>query len=380
MKAQSRRQFLQTLAAVGVAAPTAAHAFFNLDWFQKENNEFWLSAQGNKQNNYGVGWINDQRSNTTNSGFRGHGLSQNPVKQEQIVMFSRRPGTTGVVLNILSGEITQTFNSPVNHHMHGHGCFSANGKYLFCSESNTENGQGVITVRNTQNFKVEQQFSSHGIGPHEIGLMPDGSTLAVANGGLLTHPDTGRKVLNLDSMRSTLSYISVNSGNLQNELTVNEPKSSIRHLDIGQNGEVAVAIQLQRSAAHHENLVPLAAIHNPGASSLETLDAPSPLLNKLNDYTGSVRIHSQNQIAAFTSPRGNMAMFWNIQSKQLAGYHVFHDVCGLTISKDNQRFVLSNSSGKIRQINARSLVEQKERRLNFPNMQWDNHMITVANT
>ena len=99
---------------------------------------------------------------------------------------------------------------------------------------------------------------------------------------------------------------------------------------------------------------------------------------KLNDYMGSVAIHNDTRLAAFTSPKGDLVMFWHLDDLSLQGYHVFHDVCGLAISQDNQYFILSSSSGKVRQINAYSLKIDKERSLNFPKKSWDNHMISIS--
>ena len=41
------------------------------------------------------------------------------------------------------------------------------------------------------------EFPTHGVGPHELLLLGDGRTLAVANGGIETHPDFGRAKLNI---------------------------------------------------------------------------------------------------------------------------------------------------------------------------------------
>jgi len=93
---------------------------------------------------------------------------------------------------------------------------------------------------------------------------------------------------------------------------------------------------------------------------------------------GSVAINNQTRTAAFTSPKGDLALFWQLDDLSFQGYHAFHDVCGLTISQDNKYFVLSNSAGKIRQINAKTLKLDREKSLNFPHQSWDNHMISVV--
>lgn len=390
----SRRQFSQLLTGLGLSSPTAANALMGLNWPTDSvaKNEIWLSAQGQTKSQFGLGWITPNKSSSQQAptNFRGHGLCQNPAKPEQVVMIARRPGTMGVQLNILTGEIERRFHCLDNHHMQGHACYSADGEYLYCTESDFSTGQGKITVRETRNMRLVNEFSSHGIGPHELALMPDQKTLVVANGGLLTHPDSGREVLNLASMRSTLSYIDGTNGNLLSEHSlegcledslknnlVDCSKASIRHLDVAEDGSVAVAMQVQRNAMQETTLVPLAAMHKPG-QTLQPLMAPSTLMVKLNDYMGSVKIHNQQRIAAFTSPRGDLAMFWHMDNLKLQAYHVFHDVCGLTLSADNKHFVLSNSAGKIRQINSSTLKENRNRRLSFAEKQWDNHMLSVV--
>lgn len=389
----SRRLFNKKLihssiAGVAATVPALGHSAWEftspLDWFKKQdndavNNERWLSAQGRNKDQYSIGWISPSEKDYSKalSSFRGHGLCQNPVKPNHVVMFSRRPGTHGVRLNSETNEIDATFHSADDRYMQGHGCYSADGKFLFCTESSISSGEGKVTVRDSKTLKLVNEFNSYGIGPHEIKLMPDGQTLVVANGGLLTHPDTGRKILNLDTMRASLSYIDSRNGELVSEHFLSHSKASIRHIDVAADGTVAIALQVQREAMDNNNLVPLAAIHKQG-EPLQILNAPEALMVKLNDYMGSVAIHNDTRLAAFTSPKGDLAMFWHLDDLSLQGYHVFHDVCGLTVSQDKKYFVLSNSAGKIRQINARTLKIDKQKSLSFPDTSWDNHMLSIS--
>ena len=205
----SRRQLLKTLAALGVTLP-AANALFDLNLLNFSNKrEAWLSAQGRDAEQFSLGLINPEqhKPELAHSAFRGHGLCQNPVQAAQVAMIARRPGTQGIVVNLHSGEIEHNFQCTKNYHMQGHACFSHDGQFLFSSESNLKTGQGKIIVRETQNFKQVHEFSSHGIGPHELLMMPNSHNIVVANGGLLTHPDSGRKVLNYEDMYSSLTYI-----------------------------------------------------------------------------------------------------------------------------------------------------------------------------
>ncbi|MBM96840.1 MAG: hypothetical protein CMI09_13465 [Oceanospirillaceae bacterium] len=376
----SRRQLLQLsgASALGLVAWGSGLAAAASRPGKGVSGEIWFSAQGRDASEYSLSWLTDGKQPVTAaSGFRGHGAASDPVNPRRLVMFARRPGWHGLWVDVTDPDRIQTFEAAPGCFMHGHGCFSADGQWVFSTESEIESGVGKVVVRDSQTLAVERVFDSGGIGPHDLALMPNGQHLVVANGGLLTHPDTGRKVLNLDSMRSTLSYLDIESGQMVEELTLPYPKASIRHLDVAPNGTVAVATQLQREAMRHDDLVPLAALHQPGSSRLMELQGPEPLLARFNDYMGSVRINPATGLAGFTSPRGNLAGFWDIHSGELAGYHAFFDVCGLTVSADQQRFVLSNSAGEIRQLDARTLTEHTGLRQRFNGLHWDNHLFTI---
>ncbi|GGY38879.1 hypothetical protein GCM10011297_10090 [Bacterioplanes sanyensis] len=339
--------------------------------------EWLISAQGRTPEQYGAAWASSSTHATTVTGLRGHDVLQHALRPQHLIVVARRPGRELVEIDLLSGRIQQRSACLPHHHLNGHACFSADGRYLFTSESDYQQGTGRLIVRDADNYQVLDSFSSHGIGPHELQLMPDGRTLAVANGGLLTHPDSGRKVLNLDSMRSSLSLIDSHNGELLAEYQVAEPKASIRHLDVAQDGSISVALQMQRQAAEHQQLAPLAALLPSGGNALQVLDTPETLLWHCNDYMGSTRINGRSRLAGFTSPRGDIALFWHIDSGRLAGYHRLHDVCGLTVSLDQKRFILTNSDGHIRQLDAFNLEEIPGSRQHLSDVAWDNHLHAI---
>lgn len=384
-KTLTRRAALLGVFATGVSLPYLKHALqIGSSKSQNKNTddntqEFWISAQGSQESHYSLGWVNPSDASIDHAltKLRGHGVAQHPTQHQTIVMMSRRPGTVGVAINIQDGHITKSFQTIPGRQFEGHACFNNDGGLLLTSESESKSGRGKIGVYDGVNFTRLGEFDSYGIGPHEIKLMPDGSTLAIANGGL-HKPLNADKPTNLDTMKSTLAYVDIKSGELLNEFSVEEPKASIRHLDVASDGTVAIASQIQRSAMDSEDVVALSAIQKAG-EGLTLLKAPEAIILKLNDYMGSVAVNHTTRIAGFTSPRGNLAVFWHLDDEQkLAGYHAFHDVCGITVTNDQDFFVLSNSSGQLRQLDARTLKEDITRRIRFPNTRWDNHLSTVT--
>lgn len=367
-----RRSLLLSLSLLALASPLLARLSLG-----RREQPLWISAQGERPGRYGLTWCApDGAHRTTLSNFRGHGSAPHPLDPESVVMFARRPGTSAIQVNLRSGVIEKRFQAADKRHLFGHGCFSRDGTLLFTSEADITTGRGKIGIRDARSYHLLDEYESHGIGPHQIALLPDGRTLVVANGGILTHPDSGRKKLNLDTMRSRLTYIEVASGRRLDEFGVPEPKASIRHLDVATDGSVVVAMQMQRAAAGHARTVPLGAIHKPG-ESLSLLGEPTHLIDKMADYAGSVAVNSHTRVAGLTSPRGNLALFWQIDEGRLLGYHPLHDVCGIAVSHDQRHFVLSSSIGQLRFLDAATLQEERALRITRPGTYWDNHLLTV---
>src|ERR671923_1401289 len=123
---------------------------------------------------------------------RGHGVAFRPGADEGVV-FARRPGRFAVTFDPVAGIALRRLDAASGRHFYGHGAFSPDGRYLFTSENDYEGGRGVLGVRDaTDGYRQIGEMASFGVGPHEVVLMPDGVTLAVANGGIRTHPDRDR--------------------------------------------------------------------------------------------------------------------------------------------------------------------------------------------
>lgn len=341
-----------------------------------EQYEGWFSAQGAKQNSYGFAYDlqGQNRPKAGLSGFRGHGGAQHPTKAHTVLLFGRRPNNQSIEVNLLTGEVTQRFYAAQNRHFFGHGAFSEDGKTLFTTEANLNKNTGVLGIRDANTYELLGEYPTYGIGPHQLMLMPKGKELVIANGGILTRPESGRKKLNLDSMSSNLSYVDVATGKLNAQWQVPEAKASIRHLDVAEDGSVAIAMQMQRAASQHANTVALAGVQK-GDQPIKLLDNEL-ITPQLNDYVGSVVIHNASRIAGFTSPRGDIVGFWNLDSGELVGYHSMRDVCGIAVSNRNNEFIVTNSYGAVHYIDAFSLKEQVAKRQHYQDIAWDNHMVS----
>ena len=181
---------------------------------------------------------------------RGHSFAVSPSGRTA-VHFSRRPGVFALVIDLTHGAAVGTFSPPENRRFQGHGTFGPDGRFLYVSENDFEGVRGVIGVYDAINdYTRAGEFPSYGIGPHEIVLLPDGTTLAIANGGIATHPDLPRIKLNVPEMTPLLAYVDRQTGALLTEYRMDATlhQLSIRHLTTNRNKMVAVAMQYGRPA------------------------------------------------------------------------------------------------------------------------------------
>ncbi len=355
----------------------AAMAPLGCDDADPATGELWASAQGSEPGSFELVVANAQRVHARfPSEVRGHGLAVNPTDPAHVVMFGRRPERVAIACDVGSGEIVGRIACASGRHLAGHGCFSLDGTRLFVVEADLVTGEGTIAVFDADSLERLGEFSSYGVGPHEVVLMPGGDALAVANGGLITEPD-GRDPINLDSMRSSLVFVDAHTGAVLGEHTVAEPKASLRHLAIARDGTVAVVMQIQRAALSDTDPRPLIAIHRPGGE-LESLESGLELGTTMDDYAGAVAVDDASRVAAVTSPRGNLVAFWDIDTAESLAVQRFDDVSGVALSADGTRFILSGSGGQLRQTSTHTLEEQPAARARLEDVRWDNHLLTLG--
>ncbi|WP_171123693.1 MULTISPECIES: DUF1513 domain-containing protein [unclassified Ruegeria] len=297
---------------------------------------------------------------------RGHAAAAHPHRP-QAVAFARRPGTFAVIIDCTTGAQTAALNAPDGRHFYGHGAFSQDGTRLFTTENDYEAGEGVIGVWETAQYTRLGEFPSGGTGPHDIRLMADGKTLVIANGGIETHPDTGRTKLNLPVMQPNLTYLDLDGSMLeQAELPPGLRQNSIRHLAVRPDGLIGFATQWQGQTIEHP---PLLGLHRPG-DEIRLLSAPNAYQSRLQGYAGSIAFSGDGASVAITCPRGNALHQFRVEDGQLIGAFELDDVCGLGTGGDG--FVYTTGTGAVGTLGATVKTSARQ------DCQWDNHLIPVG--
>ncbi|SSW72083.1 hypothetical protein AVE30378_04923 [Achromobacter veterisilvae] len=366
-----RRRFLSLAAALGVAPGAALAAA------PEDGAALYLSAR--KRGGRDEAVLLDEAGRdrlVVPMPARGHSFAIDPAGQRAVV-FGRQPGFFGLAFSLDGKGDPEALPLHDERHFFGHGAYVDGGRLLAATENDFEAGRGVLGLYDASPggaYRRVGEFDTGGIGPHEVVLMPDGKTLCVANGGILTHPDYGKLELNLDTMRPSLAYIDAASGELLEKAEF-EPalhRLSIRHLALAADGSVWFGCQYMGPAADRPALV---GRHRRGGR-LELFEGPAQALRQMRNYVGSVAVDAAGAVVATSSPVGGQVIYWDAASGRCLGTTELADGCGVAPAAD-QGFLLSSGLGAMLRVDA-SGAEKQPLLAPSRELSWDNHFRKVA--
>lgn len=296
---------------------------------------------------------------------RGHAAAIHPTRA-RAVAFARRPGRFALILDGATGEAAATLSAPQGRHFYGHGCYSRDGRWLYTTENDFEAGRGRIGIWDaTKDYARAGEWDSGGIGPHDIKRLPGSETLVVANGGIDTHPDSGRTKLNLPTMRPNLTYIAAGEIVEQMELPGALHRNSIRHLALSATGDVAFAMQWQGA----DGAPALIGLHRRGQPAT-LMSSPDAARRGMQGYAGSIAITDDGSRIVATSPRGGRVQIYDSRLSRLIADHAIPDACGAAAS--GSRFIVTSGNGQLI-----TLTDKGAEQRSWNALHWDNHLIAL---
>lgn len=297
---------------------------------------------------------------------RGHDITFDPVSRQSVV-FARQPGTFAVVFDHAGRTEPQTIASVAGRHFYGHGVFSSDGALLYATENDFDTTAGMVGIYDARDgFRRLGEFPTHGVGPHELILLGDGRTLAIANGGIETHPDFGRAKLNIATMQPSFVLVDRMTGDLleKHELPADLHKLSIRHMDIDHQGAVWFGCQYEGAATERPLLVGKAA----RGAEFRLLEMPDEIVGGFRNYIGSVAANRSAGTVAVSSPQGNSWAVIDAASGKVLSATGLTEVCGL--APDHGGFLATTGTGEIVRPDGKTRDE--------PDFVWDNHMLRIS--
>lgn len=357
-----RRDFLRSAGAAFVAAlaPPSLFAAESAD-------AVFATAFQQRSGEYGVAILSERGKLLHRSILpeRGHDICFDPVSRRYVV-FARQPGTFAAVIDIDNRQPPLTIASVSGRHFYGHGAFSTDGALLYATENDFDNAAGVIGVYDARGgFARIGEFATHGVGPHEMLLLGDGATLAVANGGIETHPDFGRAKLNLATMKPSLVLLDRRDGGLlsKQELPADLHQLSIRHMDIASDGGLWFGCQFEGGESGRPPLIGRA---KPG-EAISLVELPGGVLAGMRNYVGSVAANRSAGTVAFTSPQGNRVAILDDRTGNLVASRELTEVCG--VAPDGDGYLLTTGAGVVDLPDGASRTEKS--------LVFDNHVLRI---
>lgn len=302
---------------------------------------------------------------------RGHSFALDPSGR-RAVAFGRQPGFFATAFHLDGSAQPSSLEVAPGRHFFGHGVFADAGRLLLATENDYEGGRGVLGVYDASpggRYRRLSELPTGGVGPHEVVALPGTGLVVVANGGILTHPDYGKMSLNLSSMRPSLSYLDIATGEVVEtvELPPELHQLSIRHLVVDEGGRVWFGCQYMGPP---EDMPPLVGHHRRG-HSVRLLEGSAEVLRSFRNYVGSIAVDATGRIIATSSPLGGLVAYWDAERGGLLGTTTLPDGCGVAAG-DEKDFLLTSGTGEMVRAGPASAAAK----LLPPNRElaWDNHL------
>jgi hypothetical protein len=306
---------------------------------------------------------------------RGHDSVARPASGE-IAVFARRPGNWFIVIDGARATAAHTILAHDGRHFYGHGAYSADGRILYATENDTKTGDGYIGIYDaTNSYARIGEFSSRGVGPHDLAFLPGSAILAIANGGLRTLPESGREVLNPDDIHPNVALIDVRHDQTLAVFDLGPDYSglSIRHMAIAPDRSIAFGCQQAGDPSEMPPLVGLVSANG----GIRLLDMPELDLMRMNNYVGSVALDTTGAVIAATSPQGGSVALFDRLSGNFIARREMSDVCGITALPEARDFLLTSGNAGMRELDMARDTLPRIGGAAMQNWIWDNHILPL---
>ncbi|HKQ30305.1 MAG TPA: DUF1513 domain-containing protein [Burkholderiales bacterium] len=290
---------------------------------------------------------------------RGHAVFTHPLNSSIAYVCARRPGEYLIRFDSITGKLLAQTEPDDQRRFEGHAVIDVPRNRLLATESELDQGQGRIGLYDADSLQPLGEWPSGGIGPHEL-LWLERNMLAVANGGILTLPETGRIKRNLDAMEPSLVLLDGHDGRRLAKFTLPDRRLGIRHLARAADGTLGVALQVEGNV-----IAPPLALWRAGTFRLAEADIA--VAQSLGGYGAAIAAHGDR--FAVTCTRGDRVSVWDTRGRH-CGSIAMRKPSGIAALKTG--WMVSNEFGECWHVRAGDL-HVVERYL-AAGRRWDNHL------
>ena len=257
--------------------------------------------------------------------FLPHGIYISPNDKYRIYCFEKN-GSNACEIDLQTKEVVRHLHTETNQLFSGHASFSADGKTLYCIETNVDTLQGSINVRETETFQSTHQLPTLGLSPHDCQLK--GRSLTVSN--------TGQSSSGFH--QPSLVKIDLTTEKLIERVKLDNKSLNCGHFYISDNEDIIIASAPLDTA--NKSASGGISFHQQNKTAI-TMTEPEVVIKRMTGEALSIQFNKKHQIAAITHPEANLLTFWSSKDKKIIKAFGFENPRGISQTLDQNNFVVS---------------------------------------
>jgi hypothetical protein len=263
--------------------------------------------------------------------FLPHHISIDPTNKYRVICFEKN-GDNACEIDLETQTVVQHFRADDNRTFSGHGVFTGDGKKIISIESDRENHQGSINIRDSKTFELMQTLPTLGLLAHDCQLM-DNNVLLVSN--------TGRDESGFH--QPSLVSIDLNTEKLIERVKLDDAGLSNGGLNCG-----------HFKVTEDNNLVIASAPNNTEDKTLSggvsiriqdeaiaTMTEPELVIKRMTGEALGIEFNQPHDVVAITHPDASLLTFWSLQEKTLIKAYGIENPRGICQTLDQQNFIVS---------------------------------------
>jgi len=278
--------------------------------------------------------------------FLPHQICIDPNNKYRIACFEKN-GTNACEIDLQTQQVTGQLRADDKRIFSGHAAFTHDGKQILSIESDTENNQGVISLRDSKTFEVIKILPTLGLLPHDCHLTAD-NVLIVSNTG------SGESRFHPPS----LVYIDLATEKLIERVTLKNNKLNCGHFKVTPDNDLVIASAPINAA--DKTLSGGVSIRQQDGP-LTTMAEPELVIKRMTGEALGIEINLQHKVVAITHPDANLLTFWSLTEKKLVKAFGIENPRGICQTLDKQDFIVSyGKSPAMAKVSTRDLTPQAD--------------------